>query len=57
MHAWLKVSAFPAGPDRPVVEIMDVLVSAYGAAVPLICSIQTEAQEDSVEFFWRDTQV
>ncbi len=57
LYHWLKVSTFPAGPDRPMVELMDVQVSAYGAAVPLTCSVQTEAQDASVEFSWRDTQV
>ncbi|XP_064383166.1 fibroblast growth factor receptor 3-like [Halichondria panicea] len=50
------ITVIPIGPDRPVVELMDVQVSAYGEAVPLTCSIQPEAQEDSVEFFWRDIQ-
>ena len=45
------------GPDRPVVELMDVQVSAYGVAVPLNCSIQTEAQDAFVKIFWRDSQV
>ncbi|XP_064397468.1 tyrosine-protein kinase receptor UFO-like [Halichondria panicea] len=50
------ITVVPIGPDRPVVDLMDAQVSAYGTAATLTCSIQTEAQEDFVEFFWRDTQ-
>lgn len=48
---------FNTGPDRPVVEVIEILVSKLNSRVEVTCSVQEEARVPPVTFQWTDESV